>query len=648
MDNGSVKTSGTYSEIIHSGIDISQYIPAAPAPPEDDDGLHEETPGSVTDRKRTLSKHKNSEPAAEQEKSKANQNAGKLVTIEEKNDGNVSMATYKTYLGLGGYFTFFVIIMAQLTSQVLQICANFWLVTWGTETTLDLLHGERMSRHKNFFFLKGYAGMMMAGVACIFTSRVLIVTHRTRLSLLIHEKLLRRVMAGPISFFDITPIGRVINRFSQDLATVDEDLSQSVSQFTMTGGATIGCIGAIIGASKGTFLLLIMPLMMIYNAFQNFYRKSNTAIARIEAVTRSPIYADFSQVLAGTCTIRAYKGQDRYIKQLENYSNSNTIPGVYLQICSQWLTIRLDVIGSFIIFFMGVIAVATKDSGFIPAGYLALGLSYAIQLTTTMKMTVRLAATAEAQMNSVERINFYCNSIPAENERDVAAAAAASEPVLKDDNVKSPPDDLKQVELVERKVDFDNWLTNGKIEFRNVCMRYRDGPLVLNNVSFTIEPHTKIGICGRTGCGKSSLMVALFRIEELQSGQILIDGVDIASIPLLKLRSKLCIIPQDPVMFSSDVRFNLDPFNEFSEEEIWEVLQHVNMKDYVMNLPHKLQEVVAEGGENLSAGQRQVRNFNHCDMIMDIYVVSCIVDLYCKSVAAEAQDIGYGRSNCIY
>jgi ABC-type multidrug transport system fused ATPase/permease subunit len=191
-------------------------------------------------------------------------------------------------------------------------------------------------------------------------------------------------------------------------------------------------------------------------------------------------------------------------------------------------------------------------------------------------------ATLEAQLNSVERIKYYMDNIEVEGAP------------LKD----------RQLELAAIPPE---WPSKGVVCGKDVELRYRDGPLVLKGFTFDIQAGEKVGVAGRTGSGKSSLMVGLFRIQELAKGSITIDDIDISTVPLHHLRSKLGIIPQDPVMFSASVRFNLDPFEEHSDVEIWSVLESINMKEHVLSLPGKLQEEVAEGGDNFSAGQRQVR-----------------------------------------
>lgn len=240
----------------------------------------------------------------------------------------------------------------------------------------------------------------------------------------------------------------------------------------------------------------------LYYLLNAYFRKSNTAIARIEAVSRSPIYADFSQTLSGTSTIRAYHQQDRFIKTLEKYADSNTVPGFLLQLASQWLSIRLDILGGILMFFMGALTVSTKQVSFIPAGYLALGLSYSIQITSMLKMAVRVNATLEAQFNSVERMRYYSENFPIEQE----LVGEVEEPLKTQHSKIKGPETASDIEMGQINVklspakkglaELPDWPTKGEIEFRNVDMSYRNGPLVLKNVSFFINSKDKIGVAG--------------------------------------------------------------------------------------------------------------------------------------------------------
>ena len=636
LENGSIKVQGTYAEILSSGVDVRQYFPPSEDKEEKEDGEGDRG------RTRTMSdrhSHRGRTMSSDGGDDEDLPGGDALITKEEKREGSVQFSTYMSVINRGGFWLFAGVIAAQAVAQTLNIFSNFWLASWGQKSTNEHDAGGEMSEHTNFYFLHVFATMLMSSVACLVFGRVLLVTHRTYAGIAFHELLLNSVLSSPIGFFDVTPIGRIINRFSQDMATIDEELSQTMSQAIGTGGYCIGAIGGIIGATKGTFLVVVVPLVYLYYNLQKYYRTTNTAIARIESITRSPIYADFSQVLAGTATVRAYKIEQAYILDLEKNSDINTVPGVYQMVSGQWLAIRLDFIGAFVTFFLGALAVASESNGFIPAGFLGLGLSYAITLTNMLKMTVRVSATTEAQMNAVERFDFYIRNLVPEGHPSYKAdklvsksvpatiVEAAIEIEMDEDGqpmatamptspLNSPPgspisspmkseEDLEMVN-VAMTVPPPDWPSVGKIEFRGVSMRYRSGPLVLKRVKFTIEGRQKIGFCGRTGCGKSSLMVALFRVEELSAGEIYIDGVDISTVSLDELRSKLCIIPQDPVMFSSSLRFNLDPFNLVSDNELWDVLREVDMFTFVSSLPNKLNEMVSEGGENFSAGQRQV------------------------------------------
>jgi len=669
LEDGRVKVAGSYLELVNSGVDITQYIPHCP---EDEEGGMAAASASASGRKKSISNAEELDiaPNAERKSSHGGRNAdvaedaktkggaveaGALTTKEEKAEGSVSWRTYARMIEYGGYTAIAGTMFGQFTNQILNINANFWLADWGLATTKDSFGPEgEMSRRDNFDWFHGYAGMQMAAVFFLLVSRLSLVRHRLNSSRVFHEKLLHQVLGCSVSFFDITPVGRIVNRFSQDMATIDEELAQTVSQTIGMGGSCLGAVGAIIGATKGTFIGLIVPLAFLYSRFRSYFAASNTAIARLEAVTRSPIYSDFSQVLGGTSTIRAYAQESRFITRIEGYANSNTVPGIMQQVGGQWLAIRLDFLGALIIFAMGCLAVATKDYNFIDAGDLGLGLSYSISLTFLLKMAVKVSSTMEAQMNAVERVNHYIDTLENEGGMHEKAAKPGSDKCQGDDGDKKKPvvtavevppgcpmdktsyqvlpngggdvssgSDARQIELAtvpgasaavaavdtktEGLVDVPlDWPSQGKIEFRDVSMRYRQGPLVLKGVSFDVAPKEKVGFCGRTGCGKSSLMVALFRIEKLSGGSIIIDGLDIARVPLGMLRSKLCIIPQDPVMFSASVRFNLDPFSLNTDTELWEVLESVDMKPFITSLPGKLEELISEGGENFSAGQRQL------------------------------------------
>jgi ABC-type multidrug transport system fused ATPase/permease subunit len=324
----------------------------------------------------------------------------------------------------------------------------------------------------------------------------------------------------------------------------------------------------------------MIPIGYAYYMIQKWFRKTSTELQRVTSVANSPIFADFSQILSGTSTIRAYGEETRFFNQCSSSFDKMNASFILVQLCSSWLSLRLDLLGGCMGAFIGGIAVATKSSGFIPAGWLGLALSYSIEVTNFLKHGVKMIATIEAQMNSVERILDYTDNVEPEAPEFIPDTDPSA----------------------------DSWPMKGEIEFRNTSLRYRDGPLVLKDLSLTVKAGEKVGVCGRTGSGKSSLMVALFRISEIEkeNGAIIIDGVNICDIGTSALRLNLSIIPQDPIIFSNTVRYNLDPFAVASDEELWEVLEKVQMGEVIAALPGGLEEHVAEGGENFSQGQRQL------------------------------------------
>jgi len=361
---------------------------------------------------------------------------------------------------------------------------------------------------------------------------------------------------------------------------IDLDLTQSISQGMDTVFSVLGAIGAIMVATKGTFLVPLVPIASFFYLIQKWFRKTSTELQRLTSISGSPIIADFSQVLSGTATIRAFKQQSKFMSQFENSLNKFNSSCNLFYLTNLWIGLRLDLIGYIICAFIAGLVLATMSTGFIPAGWVGLALSFAIEIPINLKFLVRTIAAIEADMNSVERVLFYSNQIKSESS-----------------------------ELIPGKEKYPEiWPSMGMIDFDNVSMRYRNGPLVLKQITISIRTREKVGIVGRTGSGKSSLMNALFRTSEIENdgGKILIDGVDISEIGLEDLRRRLSIIPQDPIMFSDTIRFNLDPFREASDEEMWSVLERVQLRETINDLPLGLDQSIVEGGEFLSQGQRQL------------------------------------------
>lgn len=519
LEDGRVKAQGSYAELQNCGVDITKIVPstsadnlalmvdaavAAAGPVKvdkvdkaakaDEEAKEETRPGaeqagSESDgRVRTASSSSvsASQKKADEQVAKADvrhkdTRSSNLTSTEERNLGNVAFNVYTQYVAAGGMPFFIAGMSFQIFSQVFQNLGSFWLATWGAQAISDEKGGQRMTTETSVWYLNYYAMLALLTLACVFIRAIIMAQHRLGTSSKLHADLLKAVAGAPVSFFDITPLGRILNRFSSDMQTIDEDLTQTLTQATNSFFQTFGALGAVAGSTNGTFLILMLPLIAIYSRVQAYFRATNTTVARLEAVSRSPMYADFSQALQGTNSIRAYGEAPRFITNLEAILDRNSIAGITQQLAGQWLAIRLDVLGAFISFFVAIMAVAT--TGFIPAGFLALGLSYSFQITTYLKFCVRILATGEAQMNSVERVLFYAQNI--EQEKSVVAprdgeskADGAASAVVAATGAAARPAD---------------WPSEGVISFKSVSMRYRDGPLVLQDVTINVGKGEKIG-----------------------------------------------------------------------------------------------------------------------------------------------------------
>lgn len=334
----------------------------------------------------------------------------------------------------------------------------------------------------------------------------------------------------------------------------------------------------VVSVSTPAFIALILPLAALYLYIQRYYLRTSRELKRLDSISRSPIYAHFQESLSGISTIRAYRQQGRFSKENEWRVDANLRAYFPSISANRWLAVRLEFIGSIIIFAAAGFAIISVSTGAdLSAGLVGLAMSYALQITTSLNWIVRQTVEVETNIVSVERILEYAQ-LPSE----------APEIISKN----RPP---------------VAWPSQGAVNFQNFSTKYREGlDLVLKNIDLSIKPHEKIGVVGRTGAGKSSLTLSLFRIVEPVEGLIAIDDVDTSKIGLLDLRRKLAIIPQDAALFEGTVRDNLDPGRVHDDTELWTVLEHARLKDHVASMTGKLDAQIHEGGSNLSQGQRQL------------------------------------------
>ena len=357
---------------------------------------------------------------------------------------------------------------------------------------------------------------------------------------------------------------------------------------------TLGAIASI--ASVAPYILAIVaPIIPVFLWLRRYYLQSSREVKRLDAVSRSPIYAFFSSTLNGLITLRAFRVQADFMRQFEERVDHNTAAVFTFYTTIRWFGVRLDSLCTLIVLGTGLLIVGLRNQ--ISAAEAGFALTYSLLLTSLFQWGVRQSAEVENMATSVERIIQY-GDLPPEGifypplaDRPVAVAPA-------------DPSALNAQSLIDPG---SQWPQQGRLVFDNFCMRYREGlPLVLKGLSFDVQPQEKIGVCGTTGAGKSSLFAAIFRLVESESGSIQIDGIDTSRLPLHTLRSAIAIIPQSPVIFSNTLRYNLDPFNEHSDAAVWEALEAVQLKQLVSNLTNKLSTQMSENGSNLSVGESQL------------------------------------------
>jgi len=402
----------------------------------------------------------------------------------------------------------------------------------------------------------------------------------------------QRVLGASVNlFFDVCPTGRIINRFSADIDRMDIELPETLANVTQNAFRMISCV-AVCALSTPWVLLCLLPISIAFYSIFAWFRPTSRELKRMEGVSRSPIFGSFAECLQGLETIRAFGKQARFAAANDALIDANVKFYLIFWMCGRWLGTRLDCLCVATTLSVSFLAVMSVAEGLVVNEVLVgLALVYAMQLAGLAQFTVRQMIEVESHMVSVERLNALSN-VP--QERSVFRPSATTD----------AKDDARGATTVEPAA---AWPSEGAIEFQRVSMRYRPGlELVLRSVSVSIAPGQKVGICGRTGSGKSSFMLTLLRMVELDSGRIVIDGHDIASVPLATLRRRLSIIPQEPVLFSGTLRFNLDPFEQFDDAQLWQALDRVDLGAIVRRMGAQLLEPVTEGGGNYSVGQRQL------------------------------------------
>ena len=522
-------------------------------------------------------------PEEIEERDNKNRALGALITAESSQRKAVAHAVYAFYFLAGGIGLWIAVLFFNLFRTAFNVGENVWLSRWSNpETTGEFSKGVHMG---------AYIGMVLGETLFIGAFIFTMIFFTINSSRNIHRRLLNSIAHATTAFFDKTPLGRLLSRFSKDMSLIDTMLSLQLQQATNTGFLALGVMVNLAVASKYAVIIMIFALIY-YIILLMFYRRTAIQLQRLEAVSRAPIFTHFGETLDGLQTVRAYGMKHNFTIAIMNKVDYNAVDFLSLRRLTQWFnlttnsTIALIVAGVFLMFILFRI--------YSPESYdVALAVSAcanSVTIVTLLGAFSFLFAEFEARMNAPERILEY-NDVEQE----------------------------KAYEIPETKPSAD-WPPKGKIEFDNLTIAYKPGVPVLHGLSATIKPREKVGIVGRTGAGKSTLITALFRTTEPAGGSVLIDDVDIDSLGLYDLRRRLSIIPQVPQLFMGTVRYNLDPFGEHNDEEIWHVLEMVALKEFISGLNGGLEATVDENGGNFSVGQRQLLSMARC-LLFDSHIL---------------------------
>nr|XP_053630896.1 ATP-binding cassette sub-family C member Sur-like [Cherax quadricarinatus] len=577
---------------------------------------------------------------------------GKLMGEEERERGRISKWNYIIYLKACGLSLGLGYLFCAFAGQGVSVGLDFWLESWSGEANSwnateqknwqafkthlaqanDPMGKEGgvephilniRERYQHYvqdtmrYYFSIYALLSVISILLSLSTNLLAQFAAGRGRRRLHQDMLENLVRCPIRFFDTTPAGRIMNRFTTDTAMIDKELARSVTHLLffvlMVSSAVL--VNVIITPA---FLAVAVPICGIYYAVQKFFRCSSRELKRLESLSRSPLYSHLSESVRGAVVIRAYGDQRRFTDVFLRRLDTHVAAFTLLHAGNRWLGICLDYIGGFIVFFATLASLlwSTVVNNSLSPAMVGLAVNYTLLVPVYLNWVVRFLADTEMCLNAVERVQQY-GSLPREEQQHLQ-----QEPKQQDTETL-PHYRRRNSQLSHRSWRSGSstgsgssrrssglppgWPLKGHVEFRDVSLTH-DLSLepVLTGLKFTIAAGEKVGLCGRTGSGKSSLILSLYRLVAASEGTILIDGTDINSVPLALLRGSISLIPQDTQLFCGTIRFNLDPLGERPDEHLWKALEVAQLSTLVSAMPDGLESEVSEGGGNLSAGQRQL------------------------------------------
>ncbi|KAJ0106295.1 hypothetical protein Patl1_17586 [Pistacia atlantica] len=488
-----------------------------------------------------------------------------LIKEEERETGDIGLKPYRDYLSHNkGLLYFSLSNLAHLMFLVAQILQSWWLASYikeGSTKTLKLVIV--------------YSGIGVVMIIFLLIRSYLVAYLSLEASESIFDKLLTSLFRAPMAFYDSTPVGRILSRVSSDLSIVDLDLGFKVP---LAVGSAMTAISTfiVLCALSWQVLIVVIPVVYLIILLQNYYFAVAKELIRINGTRNSLLASHLAESIAGAVTIRAFVDEERFFAKNLDLIDENSTSSFHSFTAKEWLIQRLETLSAIVIA-TSALFTTLLHQGYAGSGYVGMALSFGLTVNEFLVYSASEQCVVADLIVSVERLNQYIH-IPSEAPEEI-------------EENRPPP----------------NWPATGKVEINDLQIRYRpNAPLVLRGITCTFEGGHKIGIVGRTGSGKTTLISALFRLVEPTGGNIIIDGLDITSIGLHDLRSNLGIIPQDPTLFSGSLRYNLDPLSQFTDQEIWEVLEKCHLREVIQEKQEGLNSLVVQDGTNWSVGQRQL------------------------------------------
>ncbi|KAK2420580.1 ABC transporter C family member [Trifolium repens] len=554
MSDGAILQAGPYKELLASSKEFNDLVNA-----------HKETAGSNQPMNFTLTQTSKKVTQTFVEKQIIETNGNQLIKQEEREKGDAGLKPYLEYMNqMKGYIFFFVASLAHLIFVVCQILQNSWMAANVDNPRVSTL------RLILVYFLIGVSSAFF-----MLTRSLFIVALGLQSSKYLFLRLMNSLFRAPMSFYDSTPLGRILSRVSSDLSMMDVDIPFSLA-FSVGGTMNFCSSLAVLAVVTWQVLIVAIPMICVTIRLQRYYFAAAKEVMRMNGTTKSFLANHVAETVAGAVTIRAFEEEDRFFEKNLDLIDINASAFFHNFASNEWLILRLETISAALLA-SAALCMVILPPGTFSSGFIGMALSYGLTLNSSLVYSIQSQCTIASQIISVERLNQYMH-IQSEAE-----------------------------EIVEGNRPPLNWPVAGKVEIKDLKIRYRpEGPLVLHGITCIFEAGHKIGIVGRTGSGKSTLISALFRLVEPAGGKIIVDGIDISSIGLHDLRSRFGIIPQDPTLFNGIVRYNLDPLSQHTDKEIWEVLGKCQLREVVQEKDKGLNSSVVEDGSNWSMGQRQL------------------------------------------